>query len=72
MILDVVDIEQKWVPRSIACIMVAKGLGQDVPISTFRLMQLVDAGKLEAKMVGEGKPRYYISLSSIEHFLVSK
>lgn len=61
---------QPWVPRTLAGIMLAQGLGEAHPVSHYRIMTLVRRGWLECKIVGEGgHPRYYISRASIEKFL---
>ena len=59
-----------WVPRTRACEIIGRGLGQG-PFSTYRLMRLVDAGDLLARSVPGpgGKLRHYVSVRSIDEFL---
>lgn len=60
----------EWLPRSVACVLIGEGLGLEMPISSYRLMQFVRAGKLKVRTLGGPlKPRYFISRVSIEKFI---
>jgi len=61
---------EQWVPRRKACKIIADALGEDQPISAYRLMRLAEAQQLKLKIFSAGKKsRYYISAASIKELL---